>query len=192
MGAEPTRTFDRLIELWLVQRVVPVTEHLGRTRRRSYRIAGNYLAFWLGVVDRYRAEIERGLSGAAVLAMEAALDDAMGWPWEEAFRWHLRRMIEAGELSDDIVAVGPWWTADSSVELDAVGLAGRRGEAVLIGEAKWAKRIDGRALVADLERRGSRLPLRAEAVTYAICTRSDVGGVPVGAIAVAAADIFGG
>jgi hypothetical protein len=124
--------------------------------------------------------------------MAAALDDVMGWPWEEAFRWHLRRMIEAGELRDDIVAVGPWWTADSSVELDAVGLAGRGGEAVLVGEAKWARRIDARVVVADLERRGSRLPRRAEVVTYAVCGRSDVGEVPVGTIAVAAADIFGG
>ena len=192
VGAEPTRTLDRLTELRLVQRVVPVTEHLGRTRRRSYRIADNYLAFWLGVVDRYRAEIDRGLGGAAARAMAAALDDVMGWPWEEAFRWHLRRMIEAGELRDDIVAVGPWWTADSSVELDAVGLAGRGGEAVLVGEAKWARRIDARVVVADLERRGSRLPRRAEVVTYAVCGRSDVGEVPVGTIAVAAADIFGG
>jgi AAA+ ATPase superfamily predicted ATPase len=84
-----------LTELRLVQRVVPVTEHLGRTRRRSYRIADNYLAFWLGVVDRYRAEIDRGLGGAAAQAMEAELDDAMGWPWEEAFRWHLRRKVGA-------------------------------------------------------------------------------------------------
>jgi len=192
VGAEPTRTLVWLTELRLVQRVVPVTEHLGRTRRRSCRIADNYLAFWLGVVDRYRADIDRGLGGAAARAMEAELDDAIGWPWEEAFRRHLRRMIEAGELRDDIVAVGPWWTADSSVELDAVGLAARRSEAVLVGEAKWAQRIDGRAVVADLERRGSRLPRRAEVVTCAVCARSDVGDVPVGAIAVTAADVLGG
>ena len=86
----------------------------------------------------------------------------------------------------------PWWTADSSVEFDAVGLAGRRGEAVLVGEAKWAKRIDGRAVVADLERRGSRLPRRADVVRYAVCARSDVGALPAGMVALTAADIFGG
>ena len=87
-----------------------------------------------------------------------------------------------------------WRAAGSAatVDIDAVGLAGRQGEAVLVGEAKWAQRIDGRAVVADLERRGSRLPRRAEVVTCAVCARSDVGDVPVGAIAVTAADIFGG
>ncbi len=45
----------------LVERVVPITEAGSRTRRRSYRIADNFLVFRLGMVEPYRAEIERGL-----------------------------------------------------------------------------------------------------------------------------------
>lgn len=40
-----------------------------RTRRRVYRIADNSLAFWLGVVDRHRTAIDRGL-GATVAARD--------------------------------------------------------------------------------------------------------------------------
>jgi AAA+ ATPase superfamily predicted ATPase len=191
VGTEPARTLDRLIELRLVERLVPVTEELSRTKRRVYRIADNYLAFWLGVVDRYRAEIDRGLGGPAATAIERALDDAMGWPWEEAFRWHLRRMIEAGDLRDDIVALGPWWKADNSVEIDAVGLAAESREAVLLGAAKWARSVDARQVVAGLERDSVELPRRAAAPAFAVCAREEVREQRPEVVAVTAADIFG-
>ena len=60
VGTEPARTLDRLMEPRLMERLVPVTEEHSRTRRRVHRIADNYLAFCLGVVDLYRAEIGRG------------------------------------------------------------------------------------------------------------------------------------
>lgn len=191
VGTEPMRTLDRLIELRLVQRVVPVTEEHRRTKRSAYRIADNYLAFWLGVVDQYRAAIDRGLGSGAVKAIEHSIDDAMGWPWEEAFRWHVRRLIETGALRDDVVAVGPWWTADNAVELDAVGLAGRAAEAAVIGEAKWARRVDARSVLANLQRGAGRLPKLSAAPVYVVCARGAVDGLPPGVVGLTAADIFG-
>jgi uncharacterized protein len=192
VGTEPTRVLDRLIELRLLQRVVPVTEERSRTRRRAYRVADNYLSFWLGVVDRYRAEIERGLGAPAARAMERSLNDVMGWPWEEAFRWHLRRLVAEGEIRDDVVTIGPWWNRDSSVELDAVGLAHAPGPAVLFGEAKWKKSIDGRAACADLDRRSTAVPGRAHSPVFVVCARSSVSELPAGALGITAADVFGG
>ena len=191
VGTEPARTLDRLIELRLVERLVPVTEEHGRTKRRVYRVSDNYLAFWLGVVDRYRAEIDRGLGGPAATAIERALSDAMGRPWEEAFRSHLRRMIETGDLRGDIVALGSWWKADSSVEIDAVGLAAESREAVLLGEAKWARSVDARQVVAALERGSVDLPRRAAAPVFAVCAREEVREQRPEVVAVTAADIFG-
>jgi hypothetical protein len=190
VGTEPARTLDRLIELRLVERVVPVTEEHRHTRRRIYRIADNYLAFWLSLVDRHRADIDRGLGAPVARLLEQSLDDAMGRPWEEVFRWHLRRLVSLGELRDDIVAVGPWWNADNSVELDAVGLAGRGGEAVLVGEAKWSRKLNARAVAADLTRRSARLPRVADRPLRAVCAREQVGDTPPGVLSVTAADIF--
>jgi AAA+ ATPase superfamily predicted ATPase len=188
--ADPARTLDRLVALRLVERLVPVTEDPRRTRRRTYRIADNLLAFWLGLLDRFRPEIERGLGESILPVLLESIDGHMGGPWEEAFRDHLRRRIAAGELGDGIVAVGPFWTAAADPgEIDAVALAGRGREAVLVGEAKWSKRVDGARVRADLERKTEALPKRAASLRHAICARERVDGSG-DALAITAADIF--
>ena len=188
--ADPGRTLDRLVALRLVERIVPVSEDPRRTRRRIYRIADNFLAFWLGLLDRYRPEIERGLGESILPVLLDSIDDHMGGPWEEAFRDHLRRLAAAGELGEDVVAIGPFWTAGADpAEIDAVALAGRRREAVLLGEAKWARRVDAGPLRAELERKARALPRLASNPRYAICARERVDDAG-DALAITAAEIF--
>lgn len=188
--ADPGRTLDRLVALRLVERVVPVTEDPRRTRRRVYRIADNFLAFWLGVLDRFRPEIERGLGQSILPVLLRSLDDYMGGPWEEAFRDHLRRLASAGELGADVVAIGPFWTsAEDAAEIDAVALAGRRREAVLLGEAKWAKRVNAARLRAELERKSAALPRLATEPRYAVCGRERIDNAEE-TLAITAQDIF--
>ncbi|HEY5342098.1 MAG TPA: ATP-binding protein [Solirubrobacteraceae bacterium] len=188
--AEPARTLERLIELRLVERIVPVTEAGSRTRRRSYRIADNFLAFWLGIVEPYKAEIERGLGPSILSPMIERLDDHMGARWEEAFRSHLRRLAAEETLAPEIVRIGAFWSERPAAEIDAVALAGRREQAVLLGEAKWARTANGARLVRELERKASALPLLAPNPTYAICARERITNLPATASAFTAADIF--
>jgi uncharacterized protein len=188
--ADPGRTLDRLVALRLVERVVPVTEDPRRTRRRIYRIADNFLAFWLGLLDRYRPEIERGLGRAILPVLLRSLDEQMGAPWEEAFRSHLTRLAVAGDLGPEVVAIGPFWTAaEDPGEIDAVALSGRSRKAVLVGEAKWKKRVQGGRIRLELERKAEALPRRSEKLRIAICAREQVSS-PGDALVLTAADIF--
>lgn len=182
-----------LERLRLIERVMPVTDDT-RTRsgRTTYRIADNFLAFWLGVIDRYRTEIERGLGEQIVDVVLQRLDDHMGPRWEEAFREHLRRLIIAGAITDaaGIVAVGPYWTREADpVEIDAVVLAGQSRTAVLVGEAKWAREVDGAALRRRLEQRARRLPRVVDQPAFAVAARSVVHHAE-GLLAVTADDVF--
>ncbi|MGQ0670634.1 MAG: DUF234 domain-containing protein, partial [Actinomycetota bacterium] len=187
--ADPTRTLDRLVELRLIERLIPVTEDPRRTRRRMYRIADNFLAFWLGVLAPHVAEIERGLGTSILPVLLQGLDDFMGPRFEEAFRSHLRRLAEDGRLAPEVIAIGPFWTAaEDPGEIDAVVLAGRAREAILAGEAKWARNVDGPAVVRELARKTARLPRVRDDVRYAVCAREQVRG---GAdLVVTAEDIF--
>ena len=188
--ADPGRTLDRLVALRLVERIVPVTEDPRRTRRRIYRIADNFLAFWLGLLDRFRPEIERGLGESILPVLLDSLDDHMGGPWEEAFRDHLRRLAVAGELGEDVVAIGSFWTAGAdAAEIDAVALAGRGREAVLLGEAKWTKRVDATRLRTELERKAQALPRLAANPRFAICARERVDEAGED-LAITAAEVF--
>ncbi|CUU55026.1 hypothetical protein Ga0074812_104107 [Parafrankia irregularis] len=162
--AEPARTLDRLVELRLVERQMPVTE-TARSRRRAYRIADNFLAFYLGLLSRYRAEIERGLGKAILPVLIESLDDHLGKPWEEAFREHLRRLAVTGALGSDIVAVGPYWNAGGQNEIDAVVLAGRDRHPILFGEAKWARSVDGRRIAGRLSEKARAVAAAAPSVT---------------------------
>jgi hypothetical protein len=175
VGTNPGRVIDNLIELRLIERVIPATEAHKTTRRSIYRIADNFLAFSLGIVSKYRAEIDRGLGRTILSAIVSELDDYMGARWEEAFRLHLRRLIARGEIAKDAVAVGAFWTdGRDGVEIDAVVLAGRTRRAVCVGEAKWTKVVDGDRIRRALERKMSHLPSVADDLVYAVCAREKV------------------
>ncbi|MGA9285282.1 MAG: ATP-binding protein [Solirubrobacteraceae bacterium] len=190
VGAEPARTLQRLIELRLVERVIPVTSQGLRTRRRSYRIADNFLAFWLSIVEPYSAEIERGLGKSILGPLMERLDEHMGERWEEAFRAHLRRLASQGALAPDIVKVGAFWSEHPAVEIDAVAIAGRREEAVLAGEAKWARKADGARMVSEMRQKVGALPKVAPDLRYAVCAREQIVKAPGEILTITAADIF--
>lgn len=189
LRAEPSRTLDRLIELRLVERVLPVTE-TERSRRRIYRIADNFLGFYLSVLSRYRAEIERGLGSTILPVLITSLDDHMGPAYEQAFRDRLRTLAATGGLGRDVVAIGRWWRDTGEDEIDAVALAGRARLPVLVGEAKWTRKVDAGPVLRQLERKALALGADPDVVRYSICARDTVTKAGKDILVVTASDIF--
>ncbi len=188
--ADPTRLLERLVAIRLIERLQPVTE-TGRTRRKTYRIADNFLAFYLDVLGRHRTEIEAGLGPGIMPVITDALDDHQGHRWESAMRAHVRRAAAAGELGERIVAVGPFWTTDGHNEIDVVAVAGRSRTPVLVGEAKWTRQVSAPRVVAALLRKADALPDAAADLRVLVCARERVTDLPEGVLAITADDIFG-
>ncbi len=193
IGAEPSRTLDRLVELRIIERLFPVTEQGTRSRRRVYRIADNYLAFYLGPLTRFRAEIERGLGKSIVPALAALAGAHTGPVYEEAFRQYLRRAANEGRLGDGIVAIRPWWRDDAGDEIDAVVLAQRdlARVPVLAGESQWAHRVNAVRAKVGLIRKAASLCDDPGELRYAVCAPDEVEHADAETSVVTAADIFG-
>jgi hypothetical protein len=68
--------------------------------------------------------------------------------------------------------IGPFWADQPrEVEIDAVALAGRDREAVLVGESKWVRTEDAGRLCRLLAAKAKALPNRAPDLRYAVCAR---------------------
>jgi len=199
VGTDPTRTLDRLIQLRLVERLVPVTDS-DRSRRRIYRVADNFLDFWLSCLSRHGTEIERDMGSGVVSTLIQQLDDHMGGAWEQAFRIHLRALANLGFLKN-IVALDRFWRDPEgdpetgagfrpSIEIDAVALAGLSRQPVLAGEAKWARVVDAERIRTSLEEKARWIPGAHPAdMHFTVCARDRVenGGH---VLAITAGDIF--
>jgi len=183
------RQLDRLIELGLVEREVPVTEDPSRSKRVMYRIGDNFLNFWFRFVYRRRADIARGLGREVVdRTIIPNLPDYMGEPWEQMCREHVRRLTVRGDLPVSVSTVGRWWNRDNSVEIDVVGLEGKR--VVLAGSVKWASSVP-RTELTRLRRAVEALPNRADEVHLMLFARDRVQGVSSSeATCLTAADLY--
>lgn len=188
VGTDPTRVIERLVELRLVERILPVTEDPAKHRRKIYRLRDNFLRFYLGVLGRYRSRIEAGSLQTVLPNVMASLDDFMGPAWEDAFRDHLA--LRADEIDPETVDIGPWWRGDGQDELDAVALAGRSKSPVLVGEAKWTKRVRAPRLLSRLHAKAAHLVDDPEQLRYAIAARESVEAAPEGVWTITADDIF--
>jgi AAA+ ATPase superfamily predicted ATPase len=192
IGGDPARPLDRLVEARLVERVAPVDEDQSKSRRKIYRIADNFLAFYLGPVRRHRTEIERGYGQRVMPTLRNELDDHLGGPYEEAFREHLWERAGTGVLGDHVVAIGPWWRSGGQDEIDAVVMAqpGLTRIPVAVGEAKWSKSVSGPRIKAKLAAKSAALTETADQLRYIVCARSTVTQPDAETIVITAADIF--
>ncbi len=191
----PTRTLASLEQLRLVAKVQPVTEKPS-TKLSYYRIADNFLAFWLSVIETHRPMIEQGLGPSLVDVVLEQFDDYMGSRWEDAVREHVRLTAASGDLPWPLTAVGEFWLrqagpAKDPCQLDVVALTGRSGKVALAGEAKWSRRRSAATLVAEVKWKAETAKLSLiDQPLWLASAREELTDVPSECLPVTAHDIF--
>jgi AAA+ ATPase superfamily predicted ATPase len=138
---------ERLCEMGLVQRVVPVTEAgTSRSRQALYVLADHYVAFWYRFVDRLRHLLAMRRYDETLAAIQEDFDRYVS---ERAFEDACRQFLWEALASDHLPAqlqfdhVGSWWIARDEVQDEVDVVAMRSGRTVLVGECKWSNQPCG-------------------------------------------------
>lgn len=159
----------RLVEMGLIRREVPVTEH-GKPRSRwaEYRLADPYLRFWNAFVAPYQSLVQLGRS---VYVWDELVTPELDrfvsrTAWEEVVAQFLQERLRAGE-EPLFQQLGRWW--DGRSEIDLVGVL--RGRVVLIGECKWTRQPIGPQALDELRGQAAGLPLGPETL-WVLASRS--------------------
>ncbi len=126
------RTLQRLEQLRLIARRVPITE--GATSRRGlYVVTDPYFRFWFRFIEAGREAIDRGLGEQLIDLILSELDQYMGLVFEDIARDFVVSQIATGALSG--LDVGSWWSSDGQHEIDIVTML--RNRVTAIGTVKW-------------------------------------------------------
>jgi AAA+ ATPase superfamily predicted ATPase len=132
-GQRIDHPLDVLIDAGFVARALPLGAPKGA--RASYQIADVYLRFWFEVLFGDLTHIDAGQGETVLQRSWPRWQKHVGHVFEEAARAHARRLVSTGQLPADLV-IGRWWSsAGTPVEVDVLGLRGKR--TALVGEAKW-------------------------------------------------------
>jgi hypothetical protein len=143
-----------LVDTGFVTKALPLGAPKGA--RPSYQIDDPYLRFWFHVLYGDLALIDAGQGEAVLRRAWPRWQQHVGHVFEAAARAHARRLVASGELPDDLI-IGKWWSGGRSpIELDVVGLRGRR--TALLGEAKWRDKPLDRASLEALRRKLDAVP----------------------------------
>lgn len=159
-----------LVDTGFVTKALPLGAPKGA--RPSYQVDDPYLRFWFNVLYSDLALIDAGQGEAVLRRAWPRWQQHLGHVFEQTARDHARRLVASRELPGDL-AVGRWWSlGNSPVEVDVIGLRGRR--TALLGEAKWRDRpLDGTYLQA-LRRKLAAVPDPEPAPILALWGRQGV------------------
>ena len=159
--ASVSKYLKTLVDLDILERVVPFGESAQDSRKGSYRMRDAAYDFWYTFVMPAVGDVEEGLGAAVAAAIpDEVLATYCGQRFEEVCRQWMRGRALAGELPVPVTSVGSWWGGNPLTrgrdDIDVVA-AGCFSGKVLLGECKWRESFDETEAFEKLRARGGLL-----------------------------------
>lgn len=162
-NASITKYLVNLIDLGIVEKIVPITESdQPRTRRTLYRIADDMFRFWHAFIGQNIDYIERGYEELVWQEIAKGLPHFLGATFEKLSMEYLWDNILNKELvSTPFQRLGTWWGTDNNekkeVEIDLLGYTSDK-QLGFFGECKWRNEEVSREVLERLIYRSSLFP----------------------------------
>lgn len=151
-------SLSRALATLLAKRVIAVDHPVSRqttTRLPRYRVADQYLRFWLRFIEPSLGDLQRGRGDLALTRVTRDLAEYRGRAAEPLVRDALTRLAADDPALAGTSTVGGWWTRSNTPEVDLVDLVGldtseSPPRVAFVGSMKWGDRhpFDERDLAA--------------------------------------------
>lgn len=145
-----TAHLDKLRELDLVERRVPVTEkNPSKSRRGLYFIKDHFFRFWFRFVFPFQSELEMGNTQHILQTIEKDLSNYMGLAFEDVCRqsvFYFSPFL--------IQRNGNYW--DKNTEIDIVAM-NETEKKILFGECKWSNQLTDSRVLHELKEKAKTI-----------------------------------
>ena len=148
---------DRLIELSLLERRVPVT--LPATSRLGlYYLVDPFFRFWFRFVLPHQSQVELGQVEPVLVRIQASFGEHVSLQFEDCCAAWLYEQAAAGALPFSLSQVGRWWSRTQGTgEIDVLGLSEATGD-IVFGECKWSRQPVGMDTLTGLYAQARQVP----------------------------------
>ncbi|MBF0431496.1 MAG: ATP-binding protein [Fibrobacteria bacterium] len=156
-AANLSRPLENLIELGYVKRELPWGESTRSTKRSLYKINDPYIQFWYRFIQPNRSLLERDLVEEVYRECTKHFPHHYGEVWESLARESTARL----KLYNTAWKLGSrWWGTGLDKKKMKIDIVAESfdGKQLLLGEAKWEKNINFKAVHSKLERCRENIP----------------------------------
>ncbi len=146
-----TAHLNRLRELDLIERRVPVTEkNPAKSRRGLYFIKDYFFRFWFRYVFPFQSELELGDINYVAESIEKDITNYMGPAFEDVCR-----QVVFYFCPFTIQVSGSYW--DKNTEIDILAINNKEKQ-ILFGECKWSNKPIDIRILRELQTKAETLP----------------------------------